>query len=145
MVCIITVKQQQQINTDTMNANHNRALSPNHAKVAAALLVLYLIIGITSAMVRHVPTHPVQICATAVFLGVMLLWIWLIYRSRNWARWLFLAWFAWNLFFAPWHVHWSPAGLHALFCVQTCLQSGALALLFLPRASQWFGRGVEAA
>jgi len=133
------------MNTEIMNANDNWASRPTHAKGAAALLMLYLALGFTRAMAHYPPTHPVQICVAAAFLAGMLLWIWLIYRGTNWARWLFLAWFAWNLFFAPWHAHWSLAEFHAPFCVQTCLQFGALALLFLPGASRWFGRRVEAA
>ena len=117
------------MNTEIMNANDNWASRPTHIKGAAALLALYLALGFTNAIVRRMPTHPAQICATAAFLGVMLLWIWLIYRGTNWARWLFLAWFAWNLFFAPWHAHWRLAELQALFCVQTCLQLGGTCLV----------------
>ena len=133
------------MNTKNRNANDNWAFRPTHVKGATALLMLYLTLGFTSAMVQRIPTHPAQICVAAAFLGVMLLWIWLIYRGTNWARWLFLAWFMWNLLIAPWHIRWSLAELHPFFCVQTLLQLGALALLFLPGANHWFRRRIEAA
>ena len=135
-----------------MNANENWAFRPTHVKMAAALLVLDLVLVVTNMMVHGgMPPRPPEISAAANLLvpggllGVMLLWIWLIYQGRNWACWLYLAWFAWNVFFAPWHVHWDLAELRVKVCVHLALQLAALALLFLPGASRWFGRHVEAA
>ena len=128
-----------------MNTNHYRTTRPSQVSLAAALLVLYVVFGFTGAVDHRPPENTTAFCVAFAFLALMLLWIWLINRGANWARWLFLAWFIWNLLLAPWHIRWSLAELHPFFCVQTLLQLGALALLFLPSGNYWFRCRPEAA
>ena len=128
-----------------MKTNDNRVFRPPQVKLAAILLVLHLIFGFTKAIVHRPPLNLVAFGVTVGFLGLMVLWIWLIYRGANWARWIFVLWFTWSLFFSPWHTHWSlqegraqPIFGAVFFCVQTLLQFGAVALLFLPSSGRWF-------
>lgn len=128
--------------------NDNRHLRPLQVKLASSLLLFYWAFGRIKVVLGHHP--PSNWVSAAVFLtvfGSLFLCIWLISRGIGWARWLFLAWFAWNCLFSPWSFqHFCPPSImDAIFpSVQLLLQLLALALLFLPTANRWF-RGARTA
>ncbi len=118
---------------------------PPAVTFAAILLAVSLAIGFAIVVAAGVNwANPSSYVVLAVMAGVPALLIWLIFRGKNWARWLFLAQFALSLLLSPrcFGRLETYSGLYAIsFCLLLVLELTAAVALCLPRTGQWFGGG----
>ena len=119
-------------------STNKQSTGPWQVALASILLSMYVVLGFAKAIVQYPPRYAVGWFVLAGFLGGMLLWIRLISRRTNWARWLFLAWFVWNYSVSPWHLQQGVSLPSVSATVQFLVQLMALAFLFLPAANSWF-------
>jgi hypothetical protein len=121
---------------------------PGAVTVAVVLLCISVVAGLIKAFGRAKLDNPFTYVLLAVIVGVQALIIWLIFRGKNWARWVFIVVFALGLLVSPWSIQrlltHSRLDL-VLYCIQLTLQLGAAVALCLGPARQWFGGGAPAA
>jgi len=104
--------------------------------------------GVIKMAVGAQLNNPLTYLVIAVILGVSALMIWLIFRGKNWARWVFIFLFALGLLLSPRSIQrlQTQSSFDVLvYCVQLLLQLVAVVALCLRPARQWFRGGTNAA
>lgn len=125
-----------------MNVQNPTKSRPTYVTVAVTILAATSVFGIASSMMRGTFAYQ-QVVSLAVYtLGFLLAW--LIFRGRNWARWVYLVLIALavsDLLFSHAELRWRlsrPATEIAWFSFRSLLSPVAVALLFLPLSNEWF-------
>jgi RsiW-degrading membrane proteinase PrsW (M82 family) len=131
-----------------MDNSTRQSSRPVAVTIAVVLLSVTAATGIIKMAVGAHLDNPLTYVVLAVILGVLSLMIWLIFRGKNWARWVFIVLFALGLVLSPRSIQRLQA--HSTFdvvfyCIQMLLQLGAAVALCLRPARQWFGGGTNAA
>jgi hypothetical protein len=120
---------------------------PQEVKIAAILLAVSFTVGIAKvgASAAHAGRTP-NYLGLAIFLAVLLLLAWLIYRGKNWARWLFIVLIGAGALSLPnqYNRFAAASTLTLLFYIlQWILQVTAATLLLLPASRSYFKRGKQ--
>jgi hypothetical protein len=129
------------------NPTH-QSLRPVTVTIAVVLLSVSAPIGVIKVAVGAHLDNPLTYVVLAVILGVSALMIWLIFRGKNWARWVFIVLFALGLLLLPRSIQRLQTHSNfdvVVYCVQLLLQLVAAVALCLRPARQWFGGGTNAA
>jgi hypothetical protein len=125
----------------------NQSSRPAAVIVAVVMLSLSALIATIKIAVGAHLDKPLTYVVLAVILGIPALMIWLIYRGKNWARWVFIVMFALGLLFLPSSIQTLQTHSSfdlAIYCVQLLLQLVAAVALCLRPARLWFGGGANA-
>jgi hypothetical protein len=84
-----------------MDIQTNRASRPSQVTVAITLLTISSVLGSIKMGIGAHLDNPLTYVVLAVVLALMFLLIWLIYRGKNWARWMFMVVFVLGLLVSP--------------------------------------------
>jgi hypothetical protein len=130
-----------------MDTPTRQNLRPAAVTVAVVLLSVSAALGIINVAVRTRLANPLNYVGIAVILGISALMIWLIFRGKNWARWVFLVVFALGLLLSPSSIQRLQTHSSVdvvVYCAQLLLQLAAAIALCLRPARLWFGGGTNA-
>jgi hypothetical protein len=121
---------------------------PEQVKYAAILLATSTGLAIVNLAFRAHSDNPLTYVVLAAIASVPLLFAWLIFRGKNWARWVFVVLTVLNLLFIPSSIrrlHASSAFQVWFYCFQTLLQVIIAVLLCLPSSNEWFKKRLPVA
>ena len=131
------------VNTTTQQGS--RPLAVN-----AALLILLLSFGesLTRQLLRAEWSNVLVCIKYGSMLTMLLLPLWFIFRGKNWARWLLVAFalagFCLSLASRIRLFQDGPGSSVLVYCVRNIIIWVALGALFLPSSSRWFRGGRNA-
>src|SRR3954465_14045866 len=131
-----------------MQNQPHKGSRPITVTFAVVLLSMSTVLAIIRMAVGAHLDNPLTYAVLGVVLGVSALMIWLIFRGRNWARWVFIILFALGLLLSPRSIQ--KLQTHSSFdvffyCVQLLLQLAAAVALCLRPSREWFGGNNNAA
>jgi hypothetical protein len=112
---------------------------PLAVKMAVAFLAANYVTGLVRIAFTLHWSEPLAVLVYFVLASLIGGFLWLIYRGRDWARWLLVAWIGIGIGGIPhfWNRYGNgPFGWVALG--QIILQESALILLLLPPSFRWF-------
>jgi hypothetical protein len=131
-----------------MTITTNQNPRPVTVRVAVIFLLISMAIVIITIAGRTHWSDPRAYVGFMLIVGVPLLFVWLIYQGKNWARWVFLVMFALGLLFSLRSFHLPKAHTTVtlvLFCIHSVLQLVAAIALLLRPSNDWFRGHTNAA
>jgi hypothetical protein len=125
-----------------MNTTMQRGSRPLAVNVALVLLLLSFGESLTPRLVRAEWSNVLVCIKYGSMLAMLFVPLWFIFRGKNWARWLLVAFaLAGFCFSLPFRIRLfqdGPVSSVVVYCVRNIIIWVALGALFLPSSSQWF-------
>ncbi len=127
----------------------HRSSRPIAVTLAVALLAVSGVSSVAGIVAPGVNLgNPLSYVVLGIMVGVPTLLIWLIFKGKNWARWVFLVLYAAGLLFSPlsfqrWRAysHWAAT----FYCLEMLLLLASAVALCLRPARRWFRGGTDEA
>ena len=117
----------------------NQNSRPITVKVASTCLLASVGLVVVKIVLGAHWENPLTYVAIPVVLSVPLLFVWFIFRGKNWARWIFLVLFALGLLLSIRDIQQPHSTVTlAFFFAQSVVQLVAAIALILPASNKWF-------
>jgi len=118
-------------------------INQNSRPITVKVAVIFLLVSIGVLFVKiAIGAHwdnPLTYVVVALIASVPLLFVWFIFRGKNWARWIFLILFAIGLLLSLPSIRQPHSTLNlAFFWTQSVLQLVAAIALILRPSNEWF-------